>query len=332
MQVYLALGILLCYGIGTSFVYYHVALGVVMVTSLFVVLCVWLRETPRWLLANGRLRTALKTLKWLRGPDYNVHDEFNTMKEALSQTDTTAPWREFTKKSILIPFVTLLVVFFFQQIGGLNAQGAYGAVIFKDAGVPKPQFTLAIAVGISVVTGTVASAFIVDKIGRKPLLVISGIGMGIGSTLLGTHFYLTRPGLCSGNGAENFLTDADSSGKTMCNTQFAPLAIVSMITYNLLFAVGWGPVPWILLPELLPLKVRGTGGGLAALVNWATAALITGTYLSYAETITPWFAWWSFAVLNFLSVVFVLVALVETKGKSLEVIWKSFEKRWNSII
>lgn len=337
MQLFIGLGILLCYYMGTIFIYYHVALGACMTVTVFVVLSVWLKETPRWLLATGQSRRAFMTLQWLRGPHYEVDNEFNTMKEFLAhQDDTTAPWKEFRKKSIIVPTVTLLIVFFFQQIGGLNAQGAYGTLIFKEAGVSNPQFTSAMSIGVTATVGTIISAFVVDKMGRKPLLVISAIGMGIGSTLLGLHFYITRPALCSGNSTKGNLTENFSmkeidstSDTTLCNTQYGPLAIVSIVTYNLMFAIGFGPISWILLPELLPLKVRGLGGGLAVFVNWATSALVTGTYLSYADAITPWFAWWTFALLNFLSIVFVLVALVETKGKNLEVIQTAFEKKWH---
>jgi MFS family permease len=326
MQLYLSLGILLCFAMSTSLPYYHVALGAAVAVTLFVVLAFWLRETPRWLLANGRAHSAFESLKWFRGPNYDLYGELNTMKLSLSDDNRTGVWKEFRKKYVLVPLVMLLLVFFFQQIGGLNAMGAYGTIIFKDAGVNHPQLASALTMGVSDIVGNVVAGVIVDRMGRKPLLVISGIGMGVGSSLLGIHFYLTRPSQCSSNGVADLL-GAESLGATQCNAQYRPLAIVSVIIYNLMFSVGWGPVPWILLPELLPLRVRGIGGGFSILVNWATSALVAGAYLSYSETVTLWFAWWSFALLNFTSIVFVLVALVETRGENLEVIQTAFKKR-----
>ena len=333
MQLYISVGVLVCYAIG-SINYFNVALVAVGIITLFELLMVWLSETPRWNLSAGHVKKAYGTLKWLRGPKYDVKAELDIMKQALSDNDDTAVWREFRKKNVFVPFVILLLVFFFQQIGGLNAQGAYGAIIFKDAGVSNPYLASTTSIGISVVLGTVLSFFIVDLVGRKSLLVVSGIGMGIGSFLLGLHFYLTRPSLCSGSStnstiflSQHIQSDSSSTGEA-CNAQYGPLAIVSIITYNFMFSAGWAPVPWILLPELLPLKVRGFGGGFAVLVNWATSALVTGTYLDYAKAVTPWFAWWSFALLNLTAVVFALLALVETKGKNLEDIQTAFEKRW----
>ena len=325
MQLCISVGVLLCYTISIYLPYYHVALAAAAIITAFMVLGAWLCETPRWLLAHGDSQSAFKTLRWLRGTKYDIGTELDTMRSSLLDDDGTGVWREFKKRSITVPFVTLLLVFFFQQIGGLNAQGAYATVIFKNAGVSNPALSSAMAMGISVVVGNVVASALVDKMGRKPLLVISGIGMGVGNTLLGIHFYLTRPSLCSDS---DFSGDTGSDEHTSCNTQYGPLAVVSIVVFNFLFSIGWAPVPWILLPELLPLKVRGLGGGMAVLVNWATSALVTGAYLSYSETVTRWFAWWSFALLNFISVGFAIVFLVETKGTRLEVIQAAFKKKW----
>ena len=330
MQLSISVGMLMCYGLSTSFPYYHVALAGVMIIAIFVVLGVWLKETPRWLLANKMTESACSTLKWLRGQNYDVISELETMKLSLTTEDSKrGVLREFKRKSVLVPFVTLLLVFFFEQIGGLSVQSAYATVIFADAGVSNPQLASAMCVGVTNIVGNLIAGVLVDKMGRKPLLIVSGIGMGIGNTLLGVHFYITRPSLCSGNGVEFSGDDPSYSDDAACNMQYGPLAIISVITYNFMFSIGWAPVPWVLLPELLPHEVRGIGGGFAKLVDWTTSALVSGAYLSYVEAVTLWFSWWSFALLNFASVAFALFALVETKGKNLESIQAAFEKKWN---
>jgi MFS family permease len=327
MQLFITLGVFMGYGLSVFLPYYHVSLAAAVIITGFIPLGLWLKETPRWLLANKQAQPAFFALKWLRGPHYDIGSELETMKLSLTESNESGVWREFKRKSVLVPFVTLLLVFFFQQIGGLNAQAAYATVIFKDAGVNHPQLASAMCGGVSGLVGNVIAGVLVDKMGRKPLLFVSGIGMGIGSTLLGVHFYITRPSLCSGNGME--FSGVGAGDDTLCNRQYGPLAIVSLITYNFLFGIGWASVPWVLLPELLPLKVRGIGGGFAVLINWATSALVTGTYLSYVKAVTVWFGWWSFGLLNFMSVAFAAFALVETKGKSLESIQAAFEKKWS---
>ena len=327
MQLLITVGVFVCYGLSVFLPYYHVALAATAIITVFVLLGVWLKETPRWLIANRQPQLAFHALQWLRGPQYDISSELQTMKLSLTEdSNKTGVWKEFKRKSVLVPFVTLLVVFFFQQIGGLNAEAAYATVIFRDAGVARPQLTSAMSVGASALLGNVIAGVLVDRMGRKPLLFISGIGMGAGSTLLGVSFYITRPSLCSGSGTE---FSRDSVDETSCNMQYGPLAIVGLTTYNFLFAIGWASVPWVLLPELLPYRVRGIGGGFAVLVNWATSALVTGAYLSYVKAVTLWFGWWSFAFLNFASVAFAVFALVETKGKNLESIQAAFEKKSN---
>ena len=328
MQLFISIGVSLCYAISVTLPYYHVALAAVAITALFVLLGVWLEETPRWLLSHGQFQAAYGTLQWLRGPNYDTTTELQTIRSSLSEGENTTVWREFRKKSVLVPFITLLFVFFFQQIGGLNALGAYASVIFTYAGVSHPKLTAALSLGIGVVMGNIVSGFTVDKLGRKPLLVVSGIGMGIGSTLLGVHFYITRPSLCSDNGSGIQPTVDAGADDSNCKTQYGPLAIVSIVTFNFMFSIGWASVPWALLPELLTLKVRGVGGGFAILVNWATSALVIGAYLDFVQVATRWFAWWAFALLNFASVVFAIFFLVETKGKSLEMVQLEFKKRW----
>lgn len=327
MQLFLGVGLLLCYSIA-SWDYYNGALVAVGIVALFELLMIWLIETPRWLVVAGDYHRAFRALQWLRGPEYDVNSELDIVKLSISNTDTTAVWREFKKKRVLVPFITLLIVCFFQQSGGLNALGAYGTIIFKEAGVANLHLTSVLSIGVSAIVAITVSFFIVDLMGRKPLLVISGMGTCIGSILLGLDFYLTRPSLCSGgSNSSSVMMDTRSNGD-VCNPQYGPLAIVSISMYCFMFALGWGPVPWILLPELLPLKVRGFSGGLAALVNWGTSAVVGGTYLDLTKSLTLWGVWWMFAVINFISVVFVLLVLVETKGKNLENIQAEFVKKW----
>ena len=107
---------------------------------------------------------------------------------------------------------------------------------------------------------------------------------------------------------------------------YAPLAIVSITTFNLAFSTGWGTIPWILVAELTPLQVRGITTGVATVVNWGTSSIVVGFYMQYAAAVHVWFAWWSFMVLNIAAVVFTIVFLPETKGKTLEDIERYYQE------
>ena len=326
-QLALAAGILVVYGLGSiqSLQYSDIALAAVGIVAVFEVMMVWCHETPRWLLSKDQRTKAFAVLEWLRGPKVNVEPEISEMEAAMTEKQLTVVQvlREFLKKSVFIPLLLILVVMFFQQIGGLNAVSAYGATLFKSAGVSNPRQTALYSIGVSALLATIISVFIVDLVGRKPLLLISGTGMLVGTVMLGTHFYLTRPSLCA-NQTTLTLQDSDS---TSCNTHLAPLAITSLLLFNIAFSLGWGPVPWVLMPELLPQRVRGVASGIATFINWGTAAIVTGFYLEYADAVQAWFAWWSFSVMNLLGVLFVLFFITETKGKSLEDIQRRYEAK-----
>lgn len=296
---------------------------------------VWLKETPRWLLSKGHKKKSIAALKFLRGPEIGYEKELSEMEAALSESTNQTMFqvlKEFKKRSVLIPFLILVVILFFQQIGGLNAISAYAATIFKQANIESPQFIATITVGIAGLLASIFSIFLVDVAGRKLLLIVSGIGTCLATALLGTHFFITRPSLCdnSTNLTATLPPSAENATTTAvlpCNPQYAPVAIASVLLYFVLFNFGWGPVPWVLLGEMLPLQVRGVASGIVIFVNWGTSAIVTGSYPAYNRAVMPWFAWWSFAVMNFASVVFVTFALSETKGKTLEEIQKRFERK-----
>jgi MFS family permease len=112
-----------------------------------------------------------------------------------------------------------------------------------------------------------------------------------------------------------------------CNPHFGPLAIVSVVLYRFSFAIGLGPIPWILISELLPLSVRGVASGLVTIVTWGTSAIINGLLLKYVELVNFWFAIWTLGVFNLASVIFVIIFVPETKGKSLEQLERKFVKQ-----
>ena len=324
-------GMLLNYSIGSipGFPYFYNSLVAAGIVAVFEVMMVWLKETPRWLVLKSHYQEAYHTLIWLRGPSVNTEDEIRSIESSDSSSIWSA-WKEFAKRSVAVPVMIVIVVLFFQQIGGLNAITSYAASLFEEAGVANPRVTATYAIGGVGLFTSFTFILVIDLIGRKVLLIISGVGMTVSTTLLGVHFYITRPSLCASenNSTLTHLAEIlqDSTTDAPCNTQYGPLAVVSIITFFLAFAVGWGPVPFILLSELIPLQVRGLASGIAILVNWGTSAIVVGFYLEYADVVQVWFAWWSFAILNAAGVLFVIVFIRETKGKTLEDIEKYYRE------
>ena len=329
-QLVLATGIVVAYAVGSiqKLQYYDTALVAVGLVAAFELSAVWLYESPRWLLSNDQTDSrAVAALKWLRGPKVSIDQELKEIKAAVSEKKPTLlqVLKEFSKRKVFIPFILVLMLLFFQQVGGVNVVAVFAATLFRDGGISHPQQTALYSIGVANLGATLVSVFWVDCVGRKVLLCTSGSGMLIGAIMFGTHFYITRPSLCSNDTVTQALQV--STDLSSCNTQYAPLAIVSILLFSFMFGLGWGPGCGVLVPELLPLKVRGVASGIGTVVQWATAALVTGVYLKWSDAVRPWFVWWTFAVLILLGIIFVVVFIPETKGRSLEEIQRKFETK-----
>ena len=334
IQIGLVTGILLTYVMGSipGFPYYYSSLVAAGIITIFLMLMVWMKETPRWLLSKDLYAEAYHTLTWLRGPDVDVDAEIRALQSSkTTSVSVWKAWKEFSKRNVAVPVVIVIVMMFFIQIGGISALSSYTASLFREAGVANPRITAMYSFGAVELLFTFISIFAIDILGRKFLLLVSGVGMTVGSTLLGVNFYLTRPSLCSSSASNSTLLDLAETlqdSDTPCNTEYGPLVVTSVIIYGAAFAVGWGSVPWVMLSELIPPQVRGLAGGIAILVNWGTSALVVGVYLDYAAAVELWFTWWSFAVLNALGIVFVVIFIRETKGKTLEDIENYYREHW----
>lgn len=320
--------------IGNNFFYYDIALVAVGIVALFEVLMFWLPDTPRLLLSQGYVKEAEKVLKWLRGPNSDKSaEEFKEIKQRIIDTKHAKKrmWKSMVKKSTLVPFSYLLVVFLVKQLCGINAIAAFAGEIFVNAGVSNPRSTAIYAVGVSNVVGILVSFLTSDRLGRKTLLIVSGILMAIGTTMLGIHFYITRPSLCneyqsiSNNTALASGLEYLSDDGELCNSHFGSLAIVSLIIYNFGFSMGWGPLPWVLVSEFMPLSVRGTAVGVCSVVSYMSSTVVVGFYLEYVNLVSFWLAIWTFSVISLAGSVFVLIFIPETKGKSLEAVERKFD-------
>ena len=334
-QIAIAMGILLNYGISSipTITYYYTALIAVGIIAVFECLVVWLKETPSWLIRQELRHRAQAVLRWLRGPNASIEKEIERIQNAERLSLWLALKEMATKRHIAIPIVVVMFSMFFHQIGGAHVLSTYAALLFESAGVAHPELTALGAVGGVELVATFLTILVIDSVGRKFLLILSSIGMIVGSAMLGTHYYVTRPSTCyemvsNMNSTVNLQLNTRSGDvfQNCINSQFAPLAITSAVLFAVAYSIGWGPVPWVLLSELIPVRVRGAASGIATLVNWGSAALVIGIYLEYAEAVRDWFAWWSFAILNLIAFVFSIIFIRETKGKTLEDIERHYQK------
>jgi MFS transporter, SP family, galactose:H+ symporter len=264
-------------------------------------------ESPRWFAKVGRPDDARRTLVALgAGEDADarlaaIEAALRAEHEATSWSDVFAPrWRR--------PLIIGLGLAILQQISGINAIIYYSDSIFAAAGFTTPEAqteatTWAIG-AVNVLSTFIAIAFI-DKFGRRPLLIVGLIGMGLSLTAVGLAFH--QSGGASGEGAA-----------------LGVVTLVALIVFIVSFAFSLGPVTWTIINEIYPGDVRGRAVAVATAVNWGAAFLVSEFFLSIVKAIGQAYTFWLFAAFCALGLIWVYVGVPETRSRSLEEIEASW--------
>ena len=315
-------GILLIYMMGINygghiFHYYNTALVAAGVVAVFEVGMLFTYETPRWLLSKDKDYQGIRVLKTLRGPNFHISAEISSIKAVFRQSySIREQLQEFRRRAVFHPFVVVLFLMFFQQFSGINVAIFYSSEIFKDAGYSTNIVNLItfFAVGVVQVLATFVSVLLISSVGQRKLLVASSLGMLISSFLLGIYFYVFSHTCCN------------SLDHPSCPSNIKYMAIVCVVIFISSFSIGWGPIPWAAMSELLPNHVRSLGGSIATAANWGFATCITLLITSYMNKVTIEGTWWSFALVMLVSIFFVVLFVPETNGRTLEQIQAHFEE------
>lgn len=320
-QLFITLGTLLVYFFGINFRgkvihYYYTALVAAGVVALFEVMMLMTYETPRWLFKKNMDYMGIRVLKILRGQQFHIMKEIDGIKTAIRHTySAKEQLLEFRRRVVLHPFILVLFLMFFQQFSGINAAIFYASKIFTQVGygVDSSNLIAFFAVGVVQVVATFISVLLINYFGRRKLLITSSIGMVASSFLLGIYFYIYSH------------TCHKVLSSTSCPHGIEYMAILSVVLFISSFSLGWGPIPWSSMSELLPNRVRTLGGSMATFVNWGFATIITLEFEPYSQFVSPEGTWWTFSLIMMCSILFVAFFLPETGGRTLEQIQKHFE-------
>lgn len=303
-QLLITAGILFVYVIGDFLDVYKTAIICFVVPFVFGLCFVFMPESPIYELKKGREEKARNNLQWLRGKNYNVDDEIRDMKEILEK-DKSSPIsvrdslrKKATKKGILISFGLM----FFQQFSGINAVIFYTGGIFEQAGSTLPAKDSAIIVGAVQFAATLISSTIVDKLGRRILLLISASIMAICLMLLGIYFRLQDYKLIS--------------PEELKSIGFLP--ILSLSIFIIVFSLGFGPIPWLISAEVLPREIVAVASACAGTFNWFLAFLVTLFYGDLQRDIGGDATFFIFMAFCVVGTGFVFFLVPETKGKTIE--------------
>lgn len=274
--------------------------------SFFLITLLMIPESPRFLMVRGRTEQAGKVLRRLYG---NI---IGTAKVAEIESSLAADHHKPAMRDLLDkttgkvrPLVWVGIgLAVFQQLVGINVVFYYGAVLWQSVGFSESDALL-----INVVSGSVSigaclvALLLIDKIGRKPLLWVGSAGMAVTLSLCVVAFASAT---------------LDADGQPQLSDSMGVLALISANLYVMFFNVSWGPVMWVMLGEMFPNQIRGSGLAVAGFAQWVANFAITMTFPVMLTSIGLAGAYGFYALCAALSIVFVVKCVHETKGIELE--------------
>ncbi|XP_067165329.1 solute carrier family 2, facilitated glucose transporter member 8 isoform X2 [Apteryx mantelli] len=194
-----------------------------------------------------------------------------------------------------------------------------------EANVEEEDSRMAsVVVGSIQVCFTAVAALIIDKTGRKVLLYISGIIMALSTALFGLYFKMVLP--TPNNSSHPDLLFTLNTVSLGTESSLSWLAVVSLGLFVAGFALGWGPIPWLVMSEIFPLKAKGISSGACVLTNWVMAFLVTKEFHDLIDFLTSYGTFWLFSAFCCMNVIFTAFYVPETKGRTLEQIEAYFRR------
>ena len=262
----------------------------------------WLPESPRWLVSKNLIDSARTVLERIRRTK-DVGTELDDIQSSLAVQ--SGGWRDLFTPVIRPALIVGVGLAILQQITGINTVIYYAPMIFEFTGAKSASASILATIGVGVVNVamTVVALLLVDRVGRRPLLLIGLTGMIIGLGVLGLAFQL--PSLSGSLGW---------------------IAEISLMLYVGAFAIGLGPVFWLLISEIYPLKIRGVAMSVATSANWGANLFVALTFLTLIQATGRSSTFWIYGLVGIGAWLFTWFYVPETKGRSLE----DIESHWKA--
>jgi sugar porter (SP) family MFS transporter len=254
---------------------------------------IFVPHTPRWLVEEQRDEEAEQVLQRARGEDEDIAEELDEIKEVSTEEGSVRDLLARSARPLLVVGLGLAIL---QQLIGVNTVIYYAPTILTNAGVgASSALAGTVFIGLTNVVFTIVAILLIDKLGRRVFL-FSGTAFAIvGLTGLGVYF----------------------ASKTLQN-DYGWVALASLLVFIAGFAVGLGPVFWLMISEIYPLKIRSPAMSAATVANWASNFLVSFTFLTLAGAISREGVFWLYAGIGVVAILFFAKFVPETKDKSLE--------------
>ena len=274
-------------------------LGVMVVPSvLFLVFLMTVPETPRWLMAKGHEEKAIAISRRLCNTVEESDEQIQEIRDQLASAGSQATLSQFFTRRYFKVIALAFFIAMFNQLSGINAILYYAPEVMKQAGADdNAALLMSVAVGLMNLIATMAALTVIDRIGRRSLMIVGSIG------------YLVSMG---------FLTAVMFMFQGHFNSTSSTLVLIGLLVFIAAHAFGQGSVIWVFISEIFPTRVRGLGQSLGSLTHWVFAAITT---YAFPPIIGAWGGGWAFSIFlvcMFGQLVWVLTKMPETKGIPLE--------------
>ena len=274
-------------------------LGMEVVPALaFIGLLFTVPESPRWLARRGREAEARAVLEKVDGSSH-AESELAAIRASAGRAEL--PFSALFSGAYRRPLVLAVALALFQQLCGINAIMYYSTKIFSTAGaMTDAAFTSSVWVGLINLVFTLVALAFVDRLGRRPLLIVGTAIQTVALGLVGWMFHTQQHG---------------------------PLLLVCVVLFIAAFAMAMGPITWLFCAEIFPNGLRGRAMSVAAFTVWVACYFVAQTFpmLNDSAAVGPAITFWIYAAVSLASFFFVLIWLPETKGRTLEEI----ARMWN---
>lgn len=309
-----SLGVMLEYGFGAFLSWEILAAVSTIIPVLSIIAGFLMPESPSWLLSKGRKDACRNSLRRLRASNYDVETEVENLYQFSRRQDSQGSntFKEtianILDPSCLKPFVILILYFLIYQFSGVNPVTFYAVEIFKDAGADVNKKVAAVIMGVVRLIFTVVSCIMIKEMGRRPLTFISSIGCGISMVSLGIYLFAT----------EVWFPDYEVSALV----RYIP--VLMLMIFTAASTIGYLVVPWVMIGEVYPTKVRGIVGGLTTCSCHFFIFLAVKSYPMFQIAMSNQGTFLMYGIISLLGTIFFYMFLPETKNRSLQEIEEQF--------
>ncbi len=308
-QLAVTVGILSAYLVGWAFEPidgWRWMMGVGIVPAVFLGIgMLRMPRSPRWLVMVGREDDARATLGRIRVSDAAVDEEIDEIQRAVAE-ERGGGWSELREPVVRAALLVGVGLMIFSQITGINTVIYYAPTIVQFTGIDSASAAILAAVGVGVVNValTIVAIRVLDRVGRRPLLLGGSAVMALALFTLGLAFL--------GSGEDTFSS---------------VLALSSLMIYVGAYAVSLGPIFWLINSEIFPQRVRGKAVSIGTTTNWIANFIVALTFLLLIDALGRTGAFWLYSAITVCTLIFCWRLVPETKGRSLEEITEEFRRR-----